>query len=160
MNLKKKRRLENKTNYLKRLNLLKSGIPRLVLRKTNRYLISQYIESYQAQDKVVFGVDSRKLVKYGWPENLKGSLKGVPAAYLLGFLVGKKIVADKLKTPVIDLGLYRVIPKTKIHSFIKGIIDSGVKIKDDKENFPEEERISKGIKNLKIDEIKLKINKE
>jgi ribosomal protein L18 len=41
--LNKKRRLENKTNYTKRLILLKGGYLRLVVRKTNKYLILQII---------------------------------------------------------------------------------------------------------------------
>lgn len=160
MRIQKKRRKEFKTNYLKRLEMLKSGIPRVVFRKTNRYLISQYVESKEAQDKIIFGIDSRKILNYGWPKNLEGSLKGVTAAYFLGLLTGKKIIKDKLKTPIIDFGLYRVLPKTKLHSFVKGMIDAGVKIKDKKENFPEEDREKgKHITSLKFEEIKSKIEK-
>jgi len=35
----------------------------------------------------------------------------------------------------------RAVHKTKIYAFIKGLIDSGVKIKHKKETFPEENRI-------------------
>jgi len=47
----KKRRKQNKTDYLGRLKLLKSGKPRVVFRRTNKYIIVQYITSKQAQDK-------------------------------------------------------------------------------------------------------------
>jgi len=137
----KRRRKERKTDYLNRLKLLKSEKPRLVFRKTNKYVISQYIESESAQDKIIFGITSKELIKNGWPEKLKGSLKSIPASYLTGYLTAKKILKSKLEEPIVDLGMQRVIEKTKIFAFIKGLIDGGIKIKCDKEKFPEEDRL-------------------
>ena len=163
MKTQKKRRKENKTDYKKRLNLLKSRIPRVVLRRTNRYFIVQYVESEEAKDKVIFGFNSKILLKYGWPEEFKGSLKSTPAAYLTGYLTGKKILKDKLKQPIIDFGMIRTLHKTKIYGFLKGLIDSGIKINCKKETFPEEERIlGKNLKkdfSKKLEEIKIKLEK-
>ena len=92
----KKRRKEAKTDYSRRLKLLKSGKSRLTIRITNRYLIAQYVTSKESQDRVTFGITSKILIKYGWPENTKGSLKSIPAAYLTGYLTGRKIQKDKL----------------------------------------------------------------
>jgi len=111
MKILKRRKRERKTDYLRRLKLLKSGLPRVVFRKTNRYIISQYIESEAAQDRVIFGFTSKDLLRYGWPEKLKGSLKSLVASYLLGYLTGKKILKDKLEKPIIDLGMIRSIKK-------------------------------------------------
>lgn len=164
MKVSKRRRRENKTDYLKRIKLLKSNIPRIVFRKTNKYLIAQYVESKDAQDKIKIGLNSRDLFKYGWPEKFKGSLKSIPASYLIGFLMAKKISKDKLKKPIIDFGMIRALHKTKIYGFVKGLIDGGIDISDKKDIFPEEDRI-KG-KNLKKDfsdefeKIKLNIEKE
>jgi len=159
----KRRRKEGKTDYLNRLNLLKSEKPRVVFRKTNKHIISQYIESESAQDKIVFGVTSKQLLKHGWPEKLSGSLKSIPASYLTGYLTAKKILKDKLQEPIVDLGMQRVIQKTKIFAFIKGLIDGGLKIKCDKEKFPEEERLlGKSAKediSKTVQEVKLKIDK-
>lgn len=138
----KKRRKERKTDYLKRLNLLKGNRPRLVFRKTNKYFICQYVESYESKDKIIFGISSRDLLKNGWPEKFSGSLKSIPAAYLTGYLMGKKIKERKLKTPVVDFGMARVLYKTKIFGFLKGLIDSGIEISCKEQAFPEEERIS------------------
>ncbi len=135
----KRRRKEFKTDYKKRFALLKSGLPRIVFRKTDKYLIAQYVKSKEAQDKIIFGIDSRELLKYGWPE--KESIKSTPASYLTGYLIGGKILLKKLEKPIIDFGMARVIHKTGAYAFIKGLIDSGIKIECKKETFPEESRI-------------------
>ncbi len=159
----RRRRKQGKTNYGKRIKLLKSGSPRLVFRKTNRYLIVQYVESKEAQDSVITGFNSKILLKHGWPKERSGSLKSVPASYLLGFLMGKEISDKKLKTPIVDFGMIRSIHKNKIFAFLKGVKDSGVAIKCDEKAFPGEERIQG--KHLKEDfsgifkEIKSKIEK-
>ncbi|MDP3966336.1 MAG: 50S ribosomal protein L18 [archaeon] len=159
----KKRKNEGRTDYLIRLKLLKSERPRIVFRKTNRYVISQYIISDEAKDKIIFGVNSKLLLKYGWPESLKGSLKSIPASYLTGYLTAKKILKEKLDEPITDFGMQRVLQKTKIFAFIKGLIDGGVKIKCSKEKFPEEDRINgkstKSDISKTIAEVKSKIDK-
>ncbi len=155
----KRRRKEFRTDYKKRFALLKSRMPRIVFRKTNRYLIAQYIKSKEAQDKIVFGVNSKELLEYGWPE--KESIKSISAAYLTGYLAGKKILLKKLEEPILDFGMARVLNKTSPFAFIKGLVDSGVKIKCEKENFPDESRIrGEHLKNkIPFNEIKLKIEK-
>jgi large subunit ribosomal protein L18 len=159
----KRRKLEGKTDYMKRFKLLKSDSPRIIFRKTNRYIIAQYVASKEAQDKVEIGISSKNLKKFGWPDEFDGSLKSIPAAYLTGLLIGKEIVKKKLKTPIVDFGMIRVLSKNKGYAFLKGVVDAGIKIKCDEEQFPEEERLSG--KHLKEDfskifqEIKSKIEK-
>jgi len=137
----KKRRHECKTNYSKRLKLLKGNRPRLVFRKTNQYLIGQYVVSVAAQDKVEIGITSKYLLKNGWPEEFSGSLKSIPAAYLTGYLLGNKIISNKKETPIVDFGMTRTDHKTKVFAFLKGLIDSGVETDCPEEAFPEKERI-------------------
>ena len=174
----KRRRKEFKTDYKKRFALLKSGLPRVIFRKTNKYLIVQYVKSDNAQDKILLGIDSKVLLKYGWPK--EESIKSIPAAYLTGYLFGKKILLKKLEgspesslgegspessfeeKPIIDFGMARVLHKTRVYAFILGLIDSGIKIECKKESFPEESRIKGNhLKNkIPFDEIKSKIDKE
>jgi len=157
----KRRRKEHKTDYLKRIKLLKSGSPRVVFKKTNKYLIAQYVKSKEAQDKVEIGINSKTLIKYGWPKEFEGSLKSLPASYLTGLLIGKKILEKKLEKPVIDFGMIRVLHKNRAFAFLKGLKDSGIEMECKEEFFPNEDRI-KG-KHLKKDfskmfeEIKSKI---
>ena len=160
----KRRRRENKTDYAKRLKLLESRIPRIVFRKTNKYVIAQLISSEQTQDKIEIGISSKHLMKYGWLKEFQGSLKSIPASYLTGFLMGKKIKKSTVENPIVDLGMNRVLHKTKIFAFLKGLIDSGVEIKHKHDVFPDEEKIQG--KNMKKDfsktfnEIKSKIEQE
>lgn len=160
----KKRRKENKTDYLKRLKFLKSGLSRIVFRKTNKYIISQYVTSKQTQDKIEIYVNSKQLLKYGWPKKFEGSLKSIPASYLTGFLIGKKIIKKRKETPIVDFGMIRAYHKTKIFGFLKGLVDAGVKIKHDEKTFPDQDAITG--KHLKkdftkiFDQVKEKIEKE
>ena len=149
MKVQKRRRREFKTDYLKRIKLLKSETPRVVFRKTNRFLTAQYVTSSEAKDKIEFGISSRKLKDFGWSKEFEGSLKSVTASYLLGLLVGKEIISKKLETPIMDFGMTRVLAKNNAFGFLKGMIDAGVEIKCPEDKFPEEERISG--KNLKKD---------
>jgi large subunit ribosomal protein L18 len=157
-----KRRKQHKTDYLKRLNLLKSGIPRIIFRKTNKYVISQYVESREAKDKILIGLNSKELLKYGWPKEATGSLKSLPASYLTGYLIGKKILNQKLKQPILDVGMIRTLYKNKVYAFLKGLIDSGIEINCKEEAFPEESRIKGEHMKEKIpfDKIKSRIDKE
>ena len=141
MRMNKRRRRENKTDYGKRIKLLKGGVPRIVFRKNNKYIIAQYVTSKQAQDKIEFGIISKDLISHGWPKENQGSLKSIPAAYLTGFLMGKKITEKALENPIIDFGMNRMLYKTKTYAFLKGVIDSGIKIDSKEEIFPEQERI-------------------
>ena len=159
MKVDKRRRREHKTDYANRIKLLKSGKPRVVCRKTNKYIIAQYVTSKEAQDKVEISITSKNLLKHGWPEERRGSLKSLPAAYLTGYLIGKQISSKKLETPIIDFGMIRNLHKTKIHAFLKGFVDAGIEMKHKPETFPEERRIKGEHLKTKIpfDEIKNKI---
>jgi len=160
MRTQKRRRKENKTDYNKRLKLLKGEKPRIIFRKTNRFIITEYVISKEAQDKVVVGLDSRKLMEYGWPKETEGSLKSITASYLTGYLIGKIIIKQKLETPILDVGMNRAIHKNRIYAFIKGLIDAGIKMNCKKEFFPEESRINgEHLKNkVPFSEIKSKID--
>jgi|SRR3989344_3170766 len=151
MRLNKKRKRQGKTNYNKRLILLKGRLPRLVVRKTNRYVIIQIVESKNAQDKIIYSFNTRDLLKYSWPENKMGSLKSITACYLGGLVLGKKL---KMKKLILDTGLIPSTKGSRVYAVVKGISDSGVEINCDKKVFPDEKRIKEheGIDFNKIQE--------
>ena len=159
MKIAKRRRREAKTNYSTRIKMLRGNTPRLVCRKTNKYIIAQYVVSKEAQDKIEIGSNSKALLKYGWPKEAESGLNSLTASYLTGYLMGKKI-ADK-NVPIVDFGMTRNLHKTKIYAFLKGVVDASVKVKFNKkkEIFPSEERIKgEHLKNkIEFEKIKSKI---
>ncbi len=142
MKTQRKRKMQKKTDYSARIGMLKSGLPRIVVRKTNKYIILQYVKSKEAKDTVIIGVTSKNLLKLGWPEKSSGSLKSISAAYLTGLLMGKKIL-EKEKNPkvIYDIGLQRNISGNRLYASLKGLIDSGIELSHDKKIFPSDDRI-------------------
>ena len=138
--LDKKRRKQSKTNYKKRLNLLKGNYPRLVVRKSNKYITIQIIKSKNAQDKVLYMVNSKELLKHGWPEDKSGSLKNLSASYLAGFLLGKKAKALKQEL-ILDSGLIPSTKGSRVYAAVKGVSDAGLKINFSKGIAPSQEKI-------------------
>jgi large subunit ribosomal protein L18 len=157
--VKKRRRLEGKTDYKKRITLLKSKTARIVFRKTNRYVIGQYIKSEGAQDGVEEGVNSKILLSFGWPKEAEGSLKSLPAAYLTGFILGKRVSEKEKAKAIFDIGLFVSAPKSRIFAFLKGVADGGVEVNCSKEVFPDESRtLGRHMKkNIQFDKVKEKI---
>jgi len=137
----RRRRKENKTDYKARLSMLKSEKPRLIIRKTNRYIIAQIVESHIAQDKVLFGASTQDLLEKGWPKENTGSLKSRPAAYLLGLLIAKK-AKGKIKEAILDLGLQRNVPGSRLYAVVKGAIDGGLSIPHSAESLPSSDLIN------------------
>ncbi len=136
--LNKIRRIKSKTNYNKRLKLLKSEKPRLVIRKTNKYIILQIIQSQNAKDKIIAGITTKELLKQGWPEEKKGSLKSLSAAYLGGYLLGKK---SEIPEVILDTGLIPNTKASRVYAALKGISDAGIKINFDEKIIPSEEKL-------------------
>jgi len=135
--VKFRRRREGKTNYRKRLALLKSGKPRFVYRKTLTKIIGQVVEYNEKGDKTVIAVTSKQLREYGW----KAGLKNTPAAYLTGLLLGLKAKEKGINEGVFDLGLYSPTKGNRAFAFLKGLLDAGIEIPHSDERFPGEERI-------------------
>lgn len=142
MKLDIKRKRQGKTDYRARMIMLKSGKTRVIIRKTNKYLNVQLVKSREAKDEVIISVSSRELLKHSWPKSAEGSLKSIPAAYLTGYLVGKRILEKEKKLIVIlDIGLARNSKGNRIYAVLNGLVDAGVNIAHDKKVFPNKERL-------------------
>ncbi len=144
-----RRAREQKTNYKKRLHLLLSGKPRLVVRLTNRRAIGQIVSFETQGDRVVAATDSFSLRKFGW----KSSTASIPSAYLTGLLLGKKAAAKGYKEAVVDTGFRRPAKKGRMYALVKGALDAGMDIPHDQDIFPPEERLQgKHLKSVPRDE--------
>jgi large subunit ribosomal protein L18 len=136
----KRRRREGRTDYKLRTGLLKSGLPRIVIRKSNKYFILQVVESVEAQDKVIATVTSKDLFKHGWDfKKHGGSLKSIPAGYLTGLLMGKKLGDGKKY--IVDLGMARTKKGGRVFAVVKGLVDGGLDVLADEKVFPSEDRL-------------------
>jgi len=160
--LPKRRRQEGKTDYKSRKTLLKGAVPRLVFRKTTKGISGQIISSKESKDLVLITVISKKLISYGWPKEWEGSLKSLPAAYLTGYLTGKEAGKKKINKAILDIGLNRNVPKSRIYAFVKGAVDAGLNTPTKEKMFPSEDRVfgmhmKKDVKKI-MDEILNKIN--
>lgn len=159
MRVNKRRRRQGKTDYKARLSLLTGKLPRVVVRKSNRYLTASYVTSEDAQDRVVTRASSKDLLKHGWPKENSGSLKSLPACYLTGILLAKKIKEKVKGKMILDAGLYRNTKNSRIYAALKGLVDGGLEVKHSKECLPDEKRIfGEHLKNkVNTKEIKEKI---
>jgi len=148
-----KRRMKRKTDYEARRDILAGGIPRLVVRKTNRYIIAQIVESESAQDKAVSTTTSRELAKYGFPEAY--SMKNLAAAYLTGFLAASKVKKD-IQNAVLDIGMLKSTKGNRLYATLKGAVDAGLEIPHSDKMLPSMEDI-KGKTKADIDKVIEKI---
>ncbi len=133
-----RRRREGVTNYYKRRKLLLSGKPRLVVRKTINHIIAQIVVAKPIGDEVIVSAHSNELRRdYGW----LADTNNIPAAYLVGLLLGLKALKKGIKEAIPDVGLHRALPGVRIFSVIRGVIDAGLKVPCDPSMFPQDERI-------------------
>ncbi len=139
----RKRRLKGKTDYKTRFGLLKSEKIRLVVRKTNKYIIAQVVETNVSQDKILCGINSKDLLEKGWPKERSGSLKSLGAAYLIGLIIGKLAKEKRIKEAIFDIGMYRNVQGSRIYGVLKGAIEAGLKIKHDPAALPSDEDLKR-----------------
>lgn len=132
-----KRRRLGKTDYKKRLNLLLSKKPRLVVRRSLKYIQAQIVEFSQKGDRTLISASSRELKKLGW----EFACDNLPAAYLTGLLIGKKALAKGIKEAVLDSGLHASTKGNRIFAVVKGARDAGFHVPADESVLPPEERI-------------------
>lgn len=131
-----RRRREDKTNYRKRLALLKSKKTRLVIRRSLSNISVQFINFMPEGDQTIAEANSTELKKLGWVRT-----GNVPASYLTGLLAGKKAKNKKVEEAVLDMGLQISTKGSRIYAALKGVLDSGIKVPCSEEILPSEDRI-------------------
>ncbi len=127
---------EEKTNYKKRGTMLMGKRDFITVNITNENTQVQILKPGMAGDKVVASAHSRYLLEKGW----KGSRKSVPAAYLTGYLAGKKALGKGAKDAILYTGTRRYTQR--MAAALKGVVDAGVQVPVSEETFPPEDRIN------------------
>ena len=139
--LRPKRRRQGKTDYHRRLRLLRSGAPRAVVRVSNTQVICQLVSYNPSGDVILQSVNGKSLTdSYSWPED--ASKKSIPACYVAGYALGKKAISAGNHEAVLDIGLAASSPGSRVFSALKGMIDAGLDIPHGTSVLPNEERLS------------------
>ena len=138
ISVKYARKRNKRTDYRKRLKLIKKGIERLVIRKTSNQIIVQFVKFLEKGDEIAAMANSTHLKKKGWTLGNKN----LPAAYLTGLLAGKLAKEKGIKEAVLDTGTSKPESRGRIYAALKGVIDAGVNMNAPESIFPSEERIS------------------
>ncbi|MGB9719173.1 MAG: 50S ribosomal protein L18 [Candidatus Anstonellales archaeon] len=118
-----KRRKIGRTRYKKRLALLRSNKPRLVVRKKNKDIVVQIVDFGYEGDRVLVTVNGKVIAKqFNWP-----SKRNMPTAYLIGLYAAKLARAKGVSEVVPDIGLHSPTKGSIVFGAIKGAIDGGLK---------------------------------
>jgi len=127
---------EEKTNYKKRGTMLMGKRDFITVNITNENTQVQILKPGMTGDKVVASAHSRYLLEKGW----KGSRKSVPAAYLTGYLAGKKALGRGANDAILYAGTRKYTQR--MAAALKGVIDAGVQVPANEETFPSDDRIN------------------
>ena len=126
---------EEKTNYKKRKSMLMGKRDFVTVQISNENTQVQIHKPEMSGDKIIASAHSRYLLSKGW----KGSRKNIPAAYLTGYLAGKKAKGKGAKNAILYSGTRKYTQR--MAAALKGVIDAGLEVPADSETFPAEERI-------------------
>ncbi len=133
-----RRKRDGSTNYRKRLKVLVSNKPRLVARRSLKSIQASIVEYSSKGDLVRVAAHSAQLKKFGWQYGT-GNL---PAAYLVGFALGKKAKKAKLENVIFDIGLNKSIKGARVYALLAGALDAGLNIPHNKEILPGKDRVN------------------
>lgn len=168
--VKFRRRREGKTDYYARRRLIQqdknkydSKKYRLVVRRTNRRIITQIIYATIQGDRVLAQADSFELKKFG----LEAGLTNYAAAYATGLLLARRLLTDlgmgdmykgvesadgeffdvyqkesginENRRPfraLLDVGLVRTTTGNRVFGALKGAVDGGIHVPHNTKRFP------------------------
>ncbi|MGQ9595867.1 MAG: 50S ribosomal protein L18 [Thermoproteota archaeon] len=135
--VKFRRRGKHLTDYYLRTKLLKSGLPRVVVRVSNKHVRVAVFSSKPTGDFVIASAFSQELRKFGW----SFSFNNTPAAYLTGYLAGLRCLKSKISEGVLDAGLHKPVKGGRIYATCSGLLDTGFNMRVSPSMLPEKDRI-------------------
>ena len=135
--MKFRRRRQGKTDYRKRLALLKSEKPRLVVRITSKRVLAQVIRYNAGGDEVISNATSGDVRKMGF----KGHGGNAESAYLTGMLCARRAIKAGIKEAVLDIGLHTPVNGSNVFAALKGAVEAGLEVAHDEKCFPADDRV-------------------
>lgn len=118
-----RRRREGSTNYAKRLGMIKGGKTRMVVRRSNKGVVIQFVNYSEKGDMTVYGMHSSRLREIcGFPAKCN-----TPSAYLAGLYAGRQAKAKGVKEAIADINT-AASKGAVVFAAVKGAIDAGIAI--------------------------------
>ncbi len=137
--LRFKRRRRSETDYPRRMRMLRGGLPRAVVRISNKQVTCQLVSFTTEGDRVLVSVTGKNLVEnHKWPSD--ASRKSVPACYMAGFLLGTQALAAGHKNAILDIGLAASTSGGRIYAALKGMVEAGLDMPHSDFVLPSDER--------------------
>lgn len=133
-----RRKRKGFTNYRRRLKILTSKRPRLVVRKSLKNIQANIIEYDKKGDIVRVTCHSSVLKKLGW----NYGTANLPAAYLVGFMLGVKAKAANFKDAVFDIGINKPVKGSRVYAVLAGALDAGLEVPHGENILPDKARLS------------------
>ncbi|MGD0249937.1 MAG: 50S ribosomal protein L18 [Thermoplasmata archaeon] len=134
-----RRRREGRTDYRVRLRLLKSGMPRAVVRLSDRRVRVAIVSFDPVGDRVLASAESGELGGIAFPPS---SLASTPAAYLTAYLAGLRAKSAGADEAILDAGLRHPTVGGRLAAALKGLLDAGVDIPHGEKGFPTADRLN------------------
>ncbi len=137
-----RRRRQKKTDYATRRILVTSEYPRFVVRISNKNILVQVTKAEIDGDYILVYTSSKELKDdYGW----LSSGKNTPAAYIIGYIAGRKALKAGIGKANLDMGLKKSTKGNKVFAVVKGALDAGLEIPCDSDIIPTPDRIDGNI---------------
>jgi large subunit ribosomal protein L18 len=100
-------------------------------------MVVQILGYHPTGDRVLSSAVSNELRKLGWDL----STSNTPAAYLTGYLAGKRALQSGVEEAVLDMGLHVPTKGSRVFASLKGLLDAGLRIPCGEEILPGDDRI-------------------
>ncbi|MBS3815247.1 MAG: 50S ribosomal protein L18 [Hadesarchaea archaeon] len=132
-----RRKRSGETDYHKRVKLLQSGKPRLVVRPSLKHVRAQVIQAKMDGDYTLASAFSKELSDFGW----KACTSNTPSAYLVGLLCGLRAREAGINECILDIDRFMPTPGAKVFATAKGVLDADVEVPHEERVIPSEDRI-------------------
>lgn len=110
---------------------------RLIIRGSLAHMYLQVSEALLIGDKMLASANSKNLSSFGW----KAPAGNIPAAYLTGYLLGKKALVAGVKETILDVGLANTTKGARMFAALKGATDAGLSVPHGESILPSSGRV-------------------
>ena len=133
-----RRRREGVTDYYIRKKLLAGKETRAVVRRSSKYVTVQLADFTMNGDTIAVSASSKELKGMGWDR----SCSNIPAAYLTGYLAGKRAIKAGIEYAVLDIGMQKPVKGAVLFATVSGMTDAGLEVPHGEGVLPSKERLN------------------